>query len=431
MIPPEADQPRPGVVLLQAFNLTADFTDQAAEQSVIAAVARKPELYWELADLLPPDAFAHEGEAWQQVAVAVESERPPAVPAWEPAADPRAAAERLAELLRQRLLAESLANLAADLYGGKPAGELLARLEEEAARVQAAVRELRAGEALAVTALFPQVLNTLRQRREAVKTQGAGAVGLPTGIAKLDKFLGGLQPGLHLLAAEPGQGKTTLCLQIGANVARAGFPVLFLTFEEAPERLALKVVCQRAGLEMKRYAEGYGEPAEVERAMRQYGPELAPFHIIEGSARLTVGQVRGKALQLMAKHKAPRCFVVVDYLQRWAASRREFTDFRHVVSGLVSELRELALRLDSPVLAISIQNRPGQGRAALTSLKESGDLEYSADTALFLVEADKRPATPPSRAVDLAIEKNRFGDTGIVQLIFQPHLGSLREVAKT
>jgi replicative DNA helicase len=98
-----------------------------------------------------------------------------------------------------------------------------------------------------------------------------------------------------------------------------------------------------------------------------------------------------------------------------------------VVSGLVSELRDLALRLDSPVLVISSQNRPGQGSASLVSLKESGDLEYSADTAMFLVEADKRTVAAPSRAVDLVIEKNRYGDKGRIELIFKPQLGQFRE----
>jgi len=79
---------------------------------------------------------------------------------------------------------------------------------------------------------------------------------------------------------------------------------------------------------------------------------------------------------------------------------------------------------------VSSQNRPGQGTANLTSLKESGDLEYSADTAMFLVEAQKRTATPPARAVDLVLEKNRYGDKGKVELIFKPDIGTFREEAR-
>jgi replicative DNA helicase len=65
----------------------------------------------------------------------------------------------------------------------------------------------------------------------------------------------------------------------------------------------------------------------------------------------------------------------------------------------------------------------------LTSFKESGDLEYSADSALLLVQGKGSPI-PPARAVSIKIAKNRFGDTGEVQLIFRPDIGVFREVEK-
>ena len=49
---------------------------------------------------------------------------------------------------------------------------------------------------------------------------------------------------------------------------------------------------------------------------------------------------------------------------------------------------------------------------------------------LFLTEAQERMATPPARAVELTVAKNRHGDTGKVGLIFRPDLGTMREEAK-
>ena len=129
-------------------------------------------------------------------------------------------------------------------------------------------------------------------------------------------------------------------------------------------------------------------------------------------------------------HKSNKCLIMVDYLQRWAAANKEFCDFRHIVSGLVTELRELALRLECPVVVVSSQNRTGQGTSSLISLKESGDLEYAADTALFLVENKDRMAKQSWRAIDLKIEKNRYGDKGIIHLMFNPELGLFFEEAK-
>lgn len=416
----------------RAANLADDFVDTAAERSLIAAVARQASLYWELIDRLPEGAFAAEASAWAALTAAVQDEKPWPVPdGWVPATSPRETADQLADLWRRRQIAGLLQDVAGPLNDpGKPATETLALLEEELTRVQAAVRDARVGQAVPIPDLFAGLLDQLEKRRQAMK-DGAAAVGVATGIAKLDKLLGGLQTGLHLLAASPGKGKTSLALQLAAEAARAGEPALFVTFEEAPERLALKVVCQQAGLVAKIYAEGYGDPQDVEAAMREHGPTLALLHVLEGTGNLTAGEVKARALAMMARHGVGRCLVVIDYLQRWAGGRREYTEFRHVVGGLVSELRELALRLDSPILVISSQNRPGQDGASLTSFKESGDLEYSCDSAMFLVDAPERSAVPPARAVDLKIQKNRYGDIGKVALIFRADLGVMREEGHT
>jgi replicative DNA helicase len=82
------------------------------------------------------------------------------------------------------------------------------------------------------------------------------------------------------------------------------------------------------------------------------------------------------------------------------------------------------LSLHSPVRALALQNRSagnygnGKGSAALDSLKARGDLEYAADGVLFFTEAHARCATPPARAVELTVAKNRQGDTGKLSLIF-------------
>ena len=50
--------------------------------------------------------------------------------------------------------------------------------------------------------------------------KGGGYAGIATGIEELDKTLGGLQTGLHILAAQPGAGKTALALNIVRHCSR-------------------------------------------------------------------------------------------------------------------------------------------------------------------------------------------------------------------
>lgn len=74
------------------------------------------------------------------------------------------------------------------------------------------------------------------------EVDAAAARARPTGLAELDRVLGGgLVPGaVLLLAGEPGVGKSTLLLEVAARVARPDAPTLYVTAEESAEQVRLR-----------------------------------------------------------------------------------------------------------------------------------------------------------------------------------------------
>jgi replicative DNA helicase len=382
---------------MQSYHLTDEFTDISAEQALLASLAQSPALYWDLLDLLTPEVFAHETSTWKTIALAFESDQPRIIPAdWLPAPDPHTTAQHLMDLHQRRLLAAIQERLAQALFDETtPATDIVIVLEEEAVRVQAALRNSTAGRLQWASALLPQVVADAEARRLQREATGSAVLGVPTGVAQLDNLLGGLNEGLYLLAGAPGMGKTTLALQLAA-AATKDVPVVVVTFEHAPANLTLKLLCARAGVNLRDVQRGYADLAKLRRAAEAWQPLAERLAVMEGSSQLTVAQVRTQARRAMQQHQTERCLVVVDYLQLWAKVAEDLRgnfSVRERVDMLGGLLRELALRLRSPLLAVASQNRSagnygnGKGTAALDSLKESGDLEYAADVVLFLTEA--------------------------------------------
>jgi DNA repair protein RadA/Sms len=71
---------------------------------------------------------------------------------------------------------------------------------------------------------------------------------LPSGIAEFDRAIGGgiVRGSVMLLGGDPGIGKSTLLLQVGATLASAGHSVVYVSGEESAEQVRLRAV--RLGL---------------------------------------------------------------------------------------------------------------------------------------------------------------------------------------
>src|SRR6266436_8641895 len=99
------------------------------------------------------------------------------------------------DLHQRRLLAAAQERLAQALFDETtPATDIVTLLEEEALRVQAALRHTTAGRLQWASALLPQVLADADARRLQREATGSAVLGVPTGVAQLDNMLGGLNP---------------------------------------------------------------------------------------------------------------------------------------------------------------------------------------------------------------------------------------------
>lgn len=232
--------------------------------------------------------------------------------------------------------------------------------------------------------------------------------GLSTAVPELDRLLGGLRPGLTLVGAVPGGGKTAFALNCAVQAARDGQRVVYLTADEPDERLALKAACIAAGLKLINFVDGWKHPAELVAAIGAH-PWLKNITFVNAH-RLDLSTITA------ATEGAG--LLVADYVQALAAGSGGGMEMRHAVDALAAQLRDIATLRRIPVLALSSLNRAGYDDPKMASLRESGGLEFSADVIL-LMHCDEPEMTV--RTINCRIQKNRYGRAFIdATLLFDP-----------
>ena len=361
-------------------------------------------------------------------------------------------------------LIEGLERLKIPYYRLSPYGEykdaneaLVGNREAFTEEIRAAGRiqdqaEEEAREAYLSTSAGAHIQKFLDGIAESVNTAA-----IPTGFNTLDNVLdGGLYEGLITVGAISSLGKTSLILQLGDQVAAAGYDVLILSLEMSRYQLMSKSISRHTlqlALERgedirnaktsrgitsgKRYANyNKTELQLIKDATSAYSEYADRIYIHEGVGDIGVDQIRA----LVERHilstggswetdektgerrlsGGRRPLVVCDYLQIVAPYNDRATDKQNTDKAVL-ELKRISRDYKLPVIAISSFNRAGYKEAVtFEQLKESGSIEYSSDIVLGLQlkGAGKKDFNPTAekkknpREIELVVLKNRDGAVG-------------------
>lgn len=132
-----------------------------------------------------------------------------------------------------------------------------------------------------------------REARPITELAADSAAHRPSGIAELDRVLGGgIVPGAAVLfSGEPGVGKSTLLLDVAARIASTGARVLYASGEESTGQIRMRA--ERTGaLHDTLYLASENDLATVLGHIEAVGPELV---IVDSVQTLASDQVEGGA----------------------------------------------------------------------------------------------------------------------------------------
>jgi replicative DNA helicase len=330
-----------------------------------------------------------------------------------------------ARTVREKSTARQLIQLSQELMvrcyeGDECPATILERAESQIFRI--ASREIRGGfepTSELAHAAYKEIEETGRNR--------ASISGIDTGFADLNRMTGGFHnQNLVIVAARPGLGKTSLCLNIACHAAINGRrSVGILSLEMSKPEIMKRMISSLSGVDANRIQSGYlnrDDWMNVSQATASLS--AAPIYI-DDSANLTMLQVRAKAQWLAMEHGID--LLIVDYLQLISGSRR-YENRTQEVTEISRGLKNLAKELNVPVIAVSqlnrdVEKRSGNRRPQLSDLRESGAIEQDSDLVLFISRegADDCIGAGDCTA-EISIAKQRNGMTGAFKLKFRKRI---------
>lgn len=261
--------------------------------------------------------------------------------------------------------------------------------------------------------------------------------GVPTGFAKLDDILSGLQRSdFIILGARPSLGKTSLVLDIARHAAvRNQTPVGIFSLEMSREQIVDRLIAAEAQVALWRLRTGkLSDQLEFDMIQESLDRLSQAPVFIDDTPSPTVLQIRSVARRLQIEQGLG--LVIIDYLTL-IQPRTDSVNMVQQVTEISRGLKALARELKTPVLAVSQLSRAADQREIkiprLSDLRESGSLEQDADVVMFICRKnwEKTDASPEERDLaEIIIAKHRNGPLGSVELMFDSEKVCFRDIDK-
>lgn len=265
------------------------------------------------------------------------------------------------------------------------------------------------------------VSDTIEQIKERSENK-RGVTGLQTGFIDLDLKTTGFHKGDFILfAGRPSMGCTSLMLQIANQVATYQQKrVLYFHLELPKEIVAKRLISQEAMVEYADLLKGKLTESEWEKVIEGVERIRHSQLIIDDTLLLSIGELQAKCREYQKEQKVE--LIIIDYIQLLRAEEhRKRVSRKQELEVIARRLRELAIELDVPIIAIStlsrsVERRPDH-RPTLRDLDENVALAREADIVLFLYrDAYYHFNTDFKDIAEIMVARNRYGECGTVEL---------------
>lgn len=336
----------------------------------------------------------------------------------------------LTDLLQRRSLMETIARTAADALNPLTTNaDLCERLSEATYQTQA-----DHGERDEIEDRSAVLVELLRQTLEP-DTRPV----LRTGIAKLDREIGGLRGGeLIVIGGRPGSAKTGLGLTFAQNLGLRGkvqhepdVPGVIFSLEMTRAQIWNRHIAWLTGLDVARFErpDPAWTSADAQKIAEAYDLTQRSGLYIDTWAGYSVDTLIPRMRRLRDKGMM---WFVVDYSAKLKVDKGRSRE--EEIGKIACELKRTAKLLDVPIVMLHQLNRNSEEKSRIgdlyrpraSDLRDSGQVEQEADIILLthrpsrygFTHFDAEEREPTDGMGEIIIEKVRNGPTGIARLAF-------------
>lgn len=280
---------------------------------------------------------------------------------------------------------------------------------------------------------------------------GQKADRLAFGLTEVDGLLlGGIDKGsLTTIAGRTGMGKSMVAFTIAVNLARRGKRVLYVSGEMSKKQVVERLLARMTGVPLSdivaggdwSQATGVGikesDKSEITAKMGVVQEVIESIAFLRG--RKSAAQIEAVAIELIAKGGLD--VVIVDNLGHVVPTARAEKGIREKFADNSGEMKDLAIRLDVPVIQLAQIGRAGikadkdadrkkvVAAPGLEDIKESGTIEEDSDYVLILHREDYYDRESRPYELDVHVLKNRQGPTGVALLADRRIYGYVADMA--
>jgi replicative DNA helicase len=288
---------------------------------------------------------------------------------------------------------------------------------------------------------------------------------LPTGWRSLDEKLRGWpRKKVSVVAARPSMGKSMFGIDAARHQAQAGRGVGFISLEMAHEEIWLRMAADLAFRSASYSASPENNPPHYEavkageaspRQMKQMEAALEVVRslpiMVDDRAALKVVEMHRWCRKLdrwLRDHGTKLDCVIVDYLQLAKPDKPRNGSRTNEVTDISGDLLAMAKDLDVAMIPLSQLNRAAEtrtnNRPTMSDLRDSGAIEQDADVicTLFrpayylerkakeddLTDRDLAEARANKTIIEVDVQKNRNGKTGLVKMFCDPGANAIRDL---